>query len=122
MRNTVAAIIPSEQASNRHDEEERERQGVEEQQERQRAVEEERERQSYGREERDEELLKWRERQAEHVKKRMNWLSKYNSPFQPQQNKEICPPMVCKITRSRKAFTWIMCDVCEQWYHVGLTA
>ena len=27
----------------------------------------------------DAELLKWRERDVEHVKKRMNWLSKYNS-------------------------------------------
>ena len=45
--------------------------------------------------------------------------------LQPKKNKEVCPPMVCKISKRRKRVTWIMRDKCEQWYHidcVGLTA
>ena len=44
--------------------------------------------------------------------------------LQPKVNKDVCPPMVCKISKSRKRVMWIMCDDCEQWYHVecvGLT-
>ena len=46
-------------------------------------------------------------------------------PVPPMQNKDVCPPMVCKISKGRKRVTWITCNNGEQWYHVdcvGLTA
>ena len=45
--------------------------------------------------------------------------------LQPQQDKEKCPPMGCKISSKSRNITWIACDACNQWYHVkcvGLTA
>ena len=39
--------------------------------------------------------------------------------LQPQPNKEICPPMMCQLGNRKRKVTWIMCDVCDQWYHVG---
>ena len=39
--------------------------------------------------------------------------------LQPQPNKEICPPMMCRLGNRKRKVTWIMCDVCDQWYHVG---
>jgi len=39
--------------------------------------------------------------------------------LQSQPDKEVCPPMVCKLGSRRKRVTWIMCDECEQWFHVG---
>jgi len=39
--------------------------------------------------------------------------------LQSQPDKEVCPPMVCKLGNRRKRVTWIMCDECEQWFHVG---
>ena len=34
---------------------------------------------------------------------------------QPEVNKNICPPMIC---RSKRARNFIMCDQCQQWYHM----
>ena len=39
--------------------------------------------------------------------------------LQPQPNKEICPPMMCQLGNRKRKVTWIMCDACDQWYHVG---
>ena len=39
--------------------------------------------------------------------------------LQPQPNKEICPLMMCWLSNRKRKVTWIMCDVYDQWYHVG---
>ena len=39
--------------------------------------------------------------------------------LQPQPDEEIRPPMMCRLGNRKRKVTWIMCDVCGQWYHVG---